>query len=163
MSPGKFTTFSHISVLHSQIGHIVSCSVLLSPRPHYQGGNLTKVNSITWLCLHLTFLLITPNPVISPVALDASAAINWVLLPTDFKLSSINCNYQQLIVPALNFHFTTGKSMCGLIYLSFQPHSLTFAVQLSVTLAIRSVQLSYPWYAMCQHLPHTLPYWENKQ
>lgn len=85
MNSGKFTGFSHISVLHYQIGHIVSCSVLLSPRPHYQGGNLTKVKCITCLSLHLTFLLIILNPVVSPVALDASTAVNWVLLPTDFN------------------------------------------------------------------------------
>lgn len=86
MNPGKFTSLSHISVLHYQIGHIVSCSVLLPPRPHYQGDNLTEVKSITWLSLHLTFLLITLNPVISPAALDASTAVNWVLLPTDFNI-----------------------------------------------------------------------------
>lgn len=157
MNPGKFAFFSHISVLHYQIGHIVSCSVLLSPRSHYQRGNLTKVNSITRSSLDLTFLLITLNPVVLPVALDISTEVNWMLLAADFKPNSINRNYLQLIVPALNFHFTTGKSMCGLIYLAFQPHSLTFAIQLSVTLAIHSVQLSSRWYAMCQHLLRILP------
>lgn len=93
MNPGKFAFFSHISVLHYQIGHIVSCSVLLSPRSHYQRGNLTKVNSITRSSLDLTFLLITLNPVVLPVALDISTEVNWMLLAADFKPNSINRNY----------------------------------------------------------------------
>lgn len=157
MNQGKFLFFSHVSVLHYQIGHIVSCHVLLSPRSHYRQGNLTKVNSIARLSLGLTFLLITLNPVILPVALDISTEVNWMLLTAAFRPSSINRNYLQLIVPAPNFNFTTGKRMCGLIYPAFQPHGLTFVIQLSVTLAIHSVQLSSRWHAMCHHLLYIQP------
>lgn len=92
MNLGEFS-FSPVSVLRYQIGHIVSCSVLLSPRTHYRWGNLTKVNGVTRLSLRLTFLLITLNPAVLPVALDISAEVNWVLLAADFKPNSINPNY----------------------------------------------------------------------
>lgn len=64
---------------------------------------------------------------------------------------------------ALKFHFTIGKSLCGMKLPTLQPHFVTFGIQLSLTLADLYLQFPSHWSSICHQLLCIVPYRKNKQ